>query len=322
MEDAELTGWLLAGDPAIRWQVKRDLLDEPVAEVEAERERVARSGWGQRLLDEQDPDGRWAGSDGEGEYYGLYTPKWTSTTYTLLLLRRTGLPAQHPAVSRGCRALVEGCRWPGDGHVYPWLSETADACVDAMILGLLEWADYDAPEERSELLTSLLDEQRADGGWNCDAESSVGSVHTTISTLEALHCRRENLSSGGAGELATVEDAMASGREYLLERSLFRSRRTGDVIRPEFTRFSFPPRWFYDVLRALDHLQASSAPTDPRAGDAVDLLREKRRADGTWPLQNRHPGRVYFEMETVGEPSRWNTLRALRVLRWWESSPD
>lgn len=309
--------WLVDGDPAIRWQVMRDLLDAPSAEVAAERERVAETGWGRRLLDRQAEDGRWAG-DGKGKerYRGLYSPKWTSTTYTLLLLRRLGLEPGHPAAAAGCRALVENSQWDDDGAVRPWASEETDTCVCAMFLGLFEYFDYEAPDRRDGLLDYLLADQKDDGGWNCDPGSAVGSVHTTISTLEALQLRRP----GTPGE--AVDAAMERGHEYLLERELFRSRRTGEPIRPEFTRFSFPPRWRYDVLRALDHLQAAGAPIDSRAADAIELVRDKRRPDGTWPLQNRHPGETYFEMEEPGGPSRWNTLRALRVLRWWEEGPE
>lgn len=313
MTDADPVEWLLHGDPAIRWQVLCDLLDAPPSEFDAERRRVAETGWGRRLLDRQGEDGRWAADDrGDERYRGLYSPKWTSTTYTLVLLRRLGLEPSHPAALGGCRALVERSHWDDDGSIRPWRSQSPDTCVSAMVLCLLEWFDYDAPDRRDGLLAYLLAAQQDDGGWNCEEDSSVGSFHTTISTLEALQLRRSNEPDVG------VDSAVERGHEYLLERELFRSRRTGEVVRPEFTRFSFPPRWHYDVLRALDHLQDAGAPTDPRAGDAIELVRKKRREEGTWPLQNRHPGETYFELEAPGEPSRWNTLRALRVLRWWE----
>jgi hypothetical protein len=155
-----------------------------------------------------------------------------------------------------------------------------------------------------------------DGGWNCRRPSGAthASVHTTLSVLEGL--RRYELHRGRS--LAAVRRAQRRGREFLLVHRLFRSHRTGAVIKPAFTRFSFPPRWYYDVLRALDHFQAVEAPRDPRLADAIDVVRGHRKEDGRWPLQNRHPGKVYFEMERVGAPSRWNTLRALRVLKWWE----
>jgi hypothetical protein len=304
--------WMMQGDAAIRWQVMSDLLDARPSAYEEERARVATTGWGKRLLDLQCDDGRWTRERGPKGFRGLYTPKWTSTTYTLLLLRRMGLPATHRRARKGCAALVGGSQWLDDGSIAPWSSPKTDVCVCAMVLGILEWFDFDAPERRSGLLQFLLGQQKADGGWNCRRSSEVSSVHSTISTLETLQLRREN------SPQRSINAAMKRGREYLLARRLFRSLGTGEVIRPSLKLFSFPPRWYYDVLRALDHLQQSGAAPDERASEAVELLRSKRRKDGTWALQNRHTGDVHFELEKVGEPSRWNTLRALRVLRWWE----
>lgn len=313
MDDDDQIEWLMAGDPSIRWQVMRDLLDASYEAQLDERALVAETGWGRRLLDEQSNDGRWT-ADGEG-YRGLYTPKWTSTTYTLLLLRRLGLEPRHPAALRGCEALVEGSQWFDDGSIAPWSSPKTDTCVCAMILGILEWFDYDAHDHRDGLLAYLLDHQKPDGGWNCHQDSDVGSFHTTLSTLEALQLRA---ASAPDDEIAA---ATQRGREYLLKRKLFRSLRTDEVVRSSFKLFSFPPRWYYDVLRALDYLQSTGIVPDSRCDEAVQLVRSKRRKkDGRWPLQNRHSGETFFEMEKPGAPSRWNTLRALRVLRWWNGT--
>jgi hypothetical protein len=162
----------------------------------------------------------------------------------------------------------------------------------------------------------LLDEQMPDGGWNCRRPSGAthSSVHTTISVLEGL--RHYELHPACASR-RLVRAAQRRGREFLLVHRLFRSHRTGAVIKPQFLKFSFPPRWHYDVLRALDHFQSVHAPHDPRLSDAIDILLRNRLSDGRWPLQNRYRGKTWFEMEEVGEPSRWNTLRALRVLQWW-----
>ena len=139
-------------------------------------------------------------------------------------------------------------------------------------------------------------------------------MHTTISALEGL--RLYELHRGG--ELPAVRAAQERGREFLLVHRLFRSHRTGEIIKPVFTRFSFPPRWHYDVLRALDHFQAVDAPRDQRLADAIDIVHKGRCEDGRWLLQNSYKGKVYFELERLGAPSRWNTLRALRVLKWWD----
>ncbi len=308
--DPETIDWLMAGDPAIRWQVRRDLLG---AEFSAERREVAEQGWGRQLIDLQFDDGRWSAGRGPRGYRGLYIPKWTSTTYTLLLLRRLGLPPQNPSGHAGCAALVDGSQWFEDGSVGPWSARKTDTCVCGMFLGLLEYFDHDATEERHGLLKFILEEQKSDGGWNCRADSNVSSVHTTISVLEGLALVEANEHS------KAVDETIRRGQEYLLERKLFRSLRTGEVIHPNFKKFSFPPRWKYDVLRALENFAETGARRDPRLEEAMQLVIDKRRKDGTWTLQNRHSGLTHFELERPGQPSRWNTLRALRVLKWWSS---
>ncbi len=184
-----------------------------------------------------------------------------------------------------------------------------------MVLSLLSY--FGIEDERLETIARhLLDEQMPDGGWNCRRPRGAthSSVHTTLSVLEGLRLYELRR----AGCLPAVRGAQHRGREFLLAHRLFRSHRTGAVIKPAFTLFSFPPRWYYDVLRALDHFQAVDAPRDPRLADAIDLVRGRRRPAGRWPLQNRHRGEVYLCVERLGAPSRWNTLRALRVLKWWE----
>lgn len=311
--DGKLRDWLLEGDPSIRWQVMRDLLDAPVRRTQTERKRVGQTGWGRRLIDLQTDDGRWTTKRGPRGYRGLYIPKFTSTTYTLLLLRRMGLPGKHPAAVAGCRALVDGAQWFSDGSLALWNIPRTDTCVCGMVLSIFEAFDFGATDRREGLLRFLLDRQQGDGGWNCDPESEVSSMHTTVAVLEALGLCAENRPNG---ELA---QPIGRGQEYLLERKLFRSKRTDKVIQAGFTRFSFPPRWRYDVLRALECLRASGCVVDARLEEAIALVNKKRLPDGTWPLQNRHSGESHFEMERVGKPSRWNTLRALRVLRWWNN---
>ena len=291
--------WLLDGDPAIRWQTQRDLLDRAASTVKRERAKVATIGWGRRLLDEQDPEGTWA--------QGVYSPKWVSTTYTLLLLRRLGLPPTNRFGKRGCRALWD--RIIVDGGV-TWENTTVmpDVCVNAMFLTLDFYFD-NRDSRRETAIDWMFEQQLADGGWNCQAlrsGSRHSSYHTTIQVLEAL---------AEIGDPAH-DEAAARGREFFLAHRLFKSHRTGEVSHPSFTKFSFPPRWYYDVLRGLDHFQSVAAPYDVRLDDAIELLHSKQRKDGRWPVQNKHTGRVWFDMESGREPSRWNTLRALRVLKW------
>jgi hypothetical protein len=303
--------WLLDGDPAIRWQVLRDVIGMADVAVERERRQIARTGWGARLLEKQDAEGTWAGglsSDG-----GLYSPKWISTTYTMLLLRDFGLVATNRQARKACALLLEQGMQRDGGINYGWTP--SETCVTGMVLSILSYFEFD--DNRLDTLAEhLLAQQMPDGGWNCRRRfgATHASVHTTISVLEGLryyvlHRRRK---------VRTVRAAQARGREFLLVHRLFRSHRTGEIIKPIFMKFSFPPRWHYDILRALDYFQAVGAPRDERLSDAIEIVRGTQRADGRWTLHNRYKGKTWFELERLGAPSRWNTLRALRVLKWWE----
>jgi len=303
-----VTGWLLSGDPAIRWQAMGDLADAGAAAIRRERGRVARAGWGRRLLDLQDASGLWGG--------GLYTPKWTSTTYTLLLLRALGLPAGDRRARIGTRRLLDAGLYT-DGGINLWRRQRAcsETCVTGMALAIA--ARFAPDDRRLELLAAnLLEEQMSDGGWNCRRPRGAvhSSLHTTISVLEGLleyEC--------GGGKLAVqTRAARERAHEFLGLHRLFRSHRTGDVIDGRMTRFSFPPQWHYDVLRGLDYLQSAHAPRDARYGEGIDLVRKRRDPGGTWALAAIYAGKYHFAMERPGRPSRWNTLRALRVLRWWD----
>jgi hypothetical protein len=304
--DPAVVRWLLAGDPAIRWQTMRDLRRRPRAEWVAEQGRVATEGWGARLLSFQDAAGRWT-----PRFYGH---KWISTTYSMTLLWRMGLPSGDEHAIRSCVLfLEEGQR--EDGGINPAVSlDRSEECVSGLVLALLSWFGLNDPR-RERIVEFLLRRQMADGGWNCewDRGATHASLHTTISALEGL---REYAAASGARSAETTA-AERRGRDFLLEHGLFRSHRTGEVIDPRMLRLSFPPRWRYDVLRCLDYLRAAGASPDERMEEAVQVVRAKRRKDGRWPLQQRYPGRTWFEMERVGEPSRWNTLRAQRVLDWW-----
>jgi hypothetical protein len=298
--------WLMEGDPAIRWQVQRDLLDEPPKVYEAERSRLSTQGWAARLLDCADENGRWTPR--------IYGQKWISTTYSAVLLWQLGLPRGEPRALRSCGLLLDEGLFSDGGIAVTVTRRESETCVTGMVLGVLSWFGVDDPRV-GRLVGYLLAEQLPDGGWNCQrrAGASHSSFHTTINVLEGL---REYASATGPSARA-VEDAQRSGREFLLRHRLYRSHRTGAAVDPRMTRLSFPPRWRHDVLRGLDHFRAAQAAPDDRLSDAMGLLATKRRRDGTWPLQERHAGATWFEMERVGQPSRWNTLRALRVGRWW-----
>lgn len=307
MEERSATlNWLLDGDAAVRWQVLRDLNHASEVEVASEREKIATSGWGAQLLALQDPDGRWAGA--------LYSPKWTSTTYTLLLLHWLGLPGGNEQALSGCRILWDGASFYGDGLNLAKTVREPETCITGMLVLLA--ASFGYRDDRIDPTVEwLLRQQLADGGWNCESirsGSRHGSFHTSISVLDALLAYR---SPGGT---VPVDAAMAAGREFFLEHALYRSHHSGQVVDEAFSRFPFPPQWHFDVLRGLEHFRSSGAARDPRLGDAVQVLRDTRRSDGRWPVHRQHPGRYWFKLEEPG-PSRWATLRALRVLDWWEA---
>ncbi len=310
-----LPDWLLDADPAIRWQVLRDLLHAPQDQVAAERARVAAEGWGARLLDLQGADGQWAGGacfpartgNWRSENHGQ---PWTATLPTLHLLCDFGADPLDPRVRRAVALVKDHCRWEHAGQ--PFFLGEVEPCINGrtVTLGACFGQDVTGIVER------LLGEQLADGGWNCEAENGSvrSSFATTINVLEGL-LAHQRATGGSAASVA----ARRRGEAYLLDRKLFRRKSTGQPVNPAWLQFSFPVRWHYDVLRALDYFRDAGDAPDPRLDEAIALLRSKRRPDGTWLLENTHPGQVHFALEDGdGRPSRWNTLRALRVLDWYE----
>lgn len=309
-EGMEVLDWLLDSDPSIRWQVLRDLKDAPPEDVRSERARIATQGWGARLLALQGPDGQWD----EGTYYPASSDEttpgqpWTATTYSLLLLREFGLDPLSTEARRAVSLVRENSRWEEGGQ--PFFQGEVEPCINGMTVALGAYFGEDVDVVVSRLLADQLD----DGGWNCEAENGSirSSFHSTIDVLEGL---LEYVRATGGPPAAVA--ARKRGEEYLLERGLFRRKSTGAVADEEWLKFSYPTRWFYDVLRGLEYFRAVGDPPDERAGEAVELVRSKQQPDGTWLLENTHPGRIHFSMEDGdGHPSRWNTLRALRVLRW------
>jgi hypothetical protein len=309
MLEREVIIWLLDGDPAIRWQVRQDLLGENGAVVLVDREHISSRGWGAELLARQDPSGRWASQ--------LYDHKWISTTYSLQLLRRMGLDPGNAQAQRGCQQLIEGGYQEGGAISFSKTVTGIDLGVCALTLSTLAYFGY--PDQRVHAVAEfLLDQQEREGSWK--PEPGVDRLqYIFASTLLALESLREyaNLYQEDA---ARVSEAQTRGREFLLQHHLFKNKDADQIFDQKMTRFSFPPRWHYDVLVALDYFQACRTEKDDRLEQAIDLVKSKRRKDGTWNLQNRHPGKTFFEMEKVGQPSRWNTLRAMRVLKWWHDT--
>jgi len=301
--------WLLDSDPSIRWQVKRDLTGDPVEVVAAERSRVAAHGWGARLLGLQQPDGNW----GDGPWVFR---SWASTMETLMLLREMGLDPANPQARKAIDLVRDKSDWgPEHGHS-PFFEGEVEPCINGRVLACGAYFG----EASDRLVDRLLGEQLQDGGWNCDAPPSMrSSFNSTICVLEGLLEYEK-----AKGATSEVTDARLRGQEYLLERKLFRSLATGKVIDRDrkcdcdWRELSFPTHWHYDVLWGLDYLRKAGVGPDERAAEAVDLVAAKQHHDGRWRLDNRHAGNVHFNMEgRKGTASRWNTLRALRVLDWY-----
>ena len=299
--------WLLDADPSIRWQVMRDLTREPADVVAAERAMIATEGWGARLLAHQGPDGQWGGRPWSREY--------TDTFHVLELLRRLGLDPESDQARRALGLVRQHTTWRDPDFETPWADHRffegeVEPCINGNVVATGAYFGVDM----SPLVDRLLGEQLPDGGWNCEVENgaTVSSFGTTINVLEGL--LEHERAIGGS---ARVGEARQRGEAYLLERRLFRRKSTGEVIDPDWLRFSFPTWWHYDVLRGLDYLRDADVKPDERMAEAIGLVEGARDRDGRWPLQNVYPGETYLQMEDgEGKPSRWNTLRALRVLDW------
>ena len=306
--DMTVIDWLLDSDPSIRWQVMRDLTHEQADVIAAERSRIATEGWGARLLALQAPDGRWGGRP--------WSHAWTDTFHVLELLRRFGLDPESEQARRAVSLVREHVTWRDPEFETPWADNRffageVEPCINGNVVATGAYFGVDM----TPLVERLLGEQLPDGGWNCEVENgaTVSSFGTTINVVEGL--LEYERAPGGSAE---VRVARQRGEEYMLERRLFRRKSTGEVVDPIWLLFSFPHWYFYDVLRGLEHLRAAEVKHEERLVEAIGVVEANRDPDGRWPLQNVHPGESHFEMEDgEGEPSRWNTLRAMRVLDWF-----
>ncbi len=310
--------WLLDSDPGLRWQALRDLTDASPAAIAAERARVAHEGLGAEILARQESDGSWRRPDAR---------IWLTTLFTLLQLRATGVNPEEPAVEAAMVRLEAGLRWNDAGGRWElrapetggntFFEGEEEPCING---GALAIGAYFGRRTES-LARLLLGEQLEDGGWNCEAPKSTrSSFHTTICVLEGLLGYQRAV--GPAHALAPqIAFARRRAEEYLLERSLFRRLSTGEVVNPDFLEFAFPPRYRYDILRALDYFRSSGVGPDARMGQAIQIIESKRQADGRWLLERSYGEGLAIPLgESVGEPSRWNTLRALRVLLWYKQA--
>jgi hypothetical protein len=297
--------WLLDSDPSIRWQVMRDLTDEPAAVVTAERAKVAREGWGAQLLALQRDDGTWGG--------GAYFPEWTSTTATLQLLRAFGLDPTTDVARQALERVRAGVRWEHASE--PYFDGEVEPCINGQAVAVGAYFGQDVEG----LVDRLLTEQMADGGWNCEQEngSTRGSFETTLNVLEGL--LEYERATGPSPDVAA---ARQRGEEYLLERRLLRRRSTAELGQRRWLYIGFPNGWHYDAVRVLDYLRDAGVAPEERTVEALDIVESKRDADGQWKLDHAYHDASPVDLgQRQGEPSRWITLKALRIVRWAGRAP-
>ena len=303
MDKQQIINWLIEGDVAIRYQVYRDLLGSKKSFL---RDRIATEGWGAKFLGFRKEEGHWGRA--------FYQPKWISTHYTLLDLKNLGISPEHPDIIESVLIILRDHKGV-DGGINPSrMIKQSDVCLNGMFLNYASYFMVEG-EALHSIVDFILEQHMRDGGFNCQANRQGAvhsSLHSTISVLEGI---LEYATNNYAYRRIELEQVAAEAREFTLQHHLFLSDRTGEIIDKRMLMLSYPPRWRYDILRALDYFQYAGVHYDQRMQPALDILLKKRRKDNRWPVQAKHPGQTHFEMEKTGFPSRWNTLRSLRVLK-------
>ncbi len=307
MTDGEIIDWLLEGDISIQYQTNRDLLQN---ERPAERKKIERGGWGLKFLAQYY-------SNGWGR--GFYQPKWTSTHYTLLDLKNLNIFPENRIIQEAINVILKKLKCDCGGIFPIGIAKRCDVCVNGMFLNYTCYFKVKEDDIKS-VVDFLLSEKMCDGGFNCRSNGSGAvhsSLHTTLSVLEGILEYERN---GYKYRLAELRQARENSHDFILEHRLFRSHKTGKIIHPDFLKFHYPCRWHYDVLRAMDYFQYTKVKYDERMDDAMEVIQNRRTKEGQWNLAAKYPGETHFDMETSGKPSRWNTLRALRVLRYFNKA--
>lgn len=308
MDENQIIEWLLKGDVAIQYQVYRDLLGVDRKDLQ---HGIAHTGWGQQFLSKRNPNGHW------GDRF--YQPKWISTHYTLLDLRNLNLDPDNEIIKETIQSVLEmGKAEDGGIPLGPSTLQHSDVCVNGMFLNYASYFNT-AEKKLCSIVDIILNETMPDGGFNCRTTRSGAkhsSLHSTISVLEGLH---EFQKSRYNYRMNDILRAKERAKEFILLHRLYLSDRTGEIINKGFLRLSYPSRWKYDILRALDYFQYAGSKRDNRMEEAIGILQKKRTKNGTWNMQAAHPGQVHFTMEKAGKPSRWNTLRAMRVLKHFKT---
>ena len=301
--DKKVKNWLLEGDPSVVFLTNKYLLNSSNEILLSLQEKAEKKGWIKRLLDLQADNYTWGN--------GLYSPKWISTHYTLLLLKRLEINPENDKCKKSTELLLEKGFFEKENCInFSKTDRGSDVCVTAMILMMLSYFKiYDKRMER--FIDFLIHNQFNDGGWNCRLMDIHSSVHTTLSVLESFHEFKKHSDY----KKSKIERMESEGKEFLLSHELFKSSRTGKVISKQFKMLSFPPRWKYDILKAMEYFSNSNTNYDERMEDAVKIIINKKRKDNTWPLQNKHPGLVFFDLEKTGSSSKINTLRVNRIIK-------
>lgn len=306
MNKEQVIPWLLKGDVSLQYQVHRDLLETERKDLQ---KRIAEEGFGAKFLSKRNPDGNWGRK--------FYQPKWTSTHYTLLDLRNLCVAPKHPLIQESITIILENEKADDGGLLPIGRAQVTDLCINGMFLNYASYFQTNEKELRS-VVDCILSQQMTDGGFNCLSNrfhTVHSSLHTTLSVLEGL---AEFQMQGYRYRKADIKQARKASVEFILLHRLFLSDRTGEIINRDFLKLTYPGRWRYDILRALDHFQYAKVGWDDRMGPAMEVLQKKRNKNSTWNVQAKHPGQVHFDMEKAGKPSRWNTLRAMRVLKHFE----
>jgi hypothetical protein len=319
VDERGVADWVAETDPALRWQIMRDVFGQPESQWGPIRATVETEGVGARLLSLQDADGQWSGGaffppGFTGKQFEEQGQPWTTTTWALTQLREFGLDPTSARAGETVRLVGENSHWDNAGQPY-WSGEVEE-CINGRTVADGAYFGVDV----ASIVSRLVTESQPDGGWNCERcnGSSRSSFATTINVLEGL--LEFEQATGGTTQ---SQQARKAGEEYLLARRLFRRASTGQPADEQFLTLTYPTRWHYDVLRALDYFRAASrldgiAP-DARLADGIELVRSKRQPSGRWNLDWRPRGATLLDLDDgPGQPSRWVTLRALRVLRWWD----
>ncbi|MBL6983735.1 MAG: hypothetical protein ISR58_21340 [Anaerolineales bacterium] len=303
LDDRQLIDYLLEGDVSIRYQVHRDLLATEKPDLQ---DRIATEGWGAQFLSFRKKEGHW------GQRF--YQPKWISTHYTILDLKNLAISPKNEDIRQSISQVIQNLKGP-DGGIFPIGKERkSDVCVNGMFLNYAAYFLISEDDLKS-IVDFLLSEHMKDGGFNCNS-NTIGAVHSSLhSTISVIEGILEYAKNGYGYKREELQEAEEKSREFLLQHRLFRSDQADNIIDKKMLMLSYPSRWKYDILRALDYFQFARISYDPRMQDALDILKKKRRSDNKWPVQAKHPGQTHFDMEKTGGPSRWNTLRAMRVFK-------